>query len=120
MGIDPTFNFGDFNVTPVAFRYLLLEYRKEGHSPIILGQFLVHQQKKFSSYHFFASTLISLCPSLRNIKAFGSDGETKLYQAFQMQLPEATHLRCFRHFRANLVSKLTSLGLPSEVIIINT
>ena len=116
MGIDPTFNFGDFNVTPVAYRYLLLEHRKEGHSPIILGPILVHQQKKFSSYHFFASTLISLCPSLRNIKAFGSDGETQLYQAFQMQLPEAIHLRCFRHFRANLVSKLTSLGLPSAII----
>ena len=116
MGIDPTFNFGDFNVTPIVFRYLLLEHRKEGHSPIILGPLLVHQQKKFTSYHFFASTLISLCPSLRSIKAFGSDGETQLYQAFQMQLPEAIHLRCFRHFRANLVSKLTSLGLPSDVI----
>ena len=33
-----------------------------------------------------------------------------------MQLPEATHLRCFRHFRANLATKLTSLGLPSEII----
>lgn len=105
MSIDPTFNFGEFNVTPIAFRYLLLEHRKEGHSPIILGPILVHQQKKFSSYHFFASTLISLCP-LRNIKAFGSDGETALYQAFHMQLPEATHLRCFRHFHA----------LPSEII----
>ena len=116
MGIDPTFNFGDFNVTPVVFRYLLLEHRKEGHSPIILGPLFVHQQKKFSSYYFFASTLISLCPSLRNIKVFGSDGETQLYQAFEMQLPEATHLHCFHHFWANLVSKLTSLGLPSEVI----
>lgn len=116
MGIDPTFNFGEFNVTPIAFRYLLLEHRKEGHSPIILGPILVHQQKKFCSYHFFASTLISLCPSLRNIKAFGSDGETALYQAFHMQLPEATHLRCFRHFHANLATKLTSLGLPSEII----
>ena len=116
MGIDPTFNFGDFNVTPIVFRYLLLEHRKDGHSPIILGPLLVHQQKKFTSYHFFASTLISLCPSLRNIQAFGSDGETQLYETFQMQLPQAIHLRCFRHFRANLVSKLTSLGLPSEVI----
>jgi len=116
MGIDPTFNFGEFNVTPIAFRYLLLEHRKEGHSPIILGPLLVHQQKKFSSYHFFASTLVSLCPSLRSIKAFGSDGETALYQAFYMQLSEATHLRCFRHFRANLVTKLTSLGIPSEII----
>ena len=33
-----------------------------------------------------------------------------------MQLPEATHLRCFRHFCANLATKLTSLGLPSEII----
>ena len=67
MGIDPTFNFSDFNVTPIAFHYLLLEHRKQGHSPIIqfiLGPLLVHQQKKFCSYHIFASTL---CPSLRNI-----------------------------------------------------
>ena len=115
MGIDPTFNFGEFNVTSIAFRYLLLEHRK-GHSPIILGPILVHQQKKFSSYHFFASTLISLCPSLRNIQAFGSDGETALYQAFHVQLPEATHLRCFCHFRTNLATKLSSLGLRSDII----
>ena len=116
MGIDPIFNFGKFNVTPIAFRYLLLEHRKERHSPIILGPILVHQQKKFSSYHFFASTLINLCPSFRNIKAFGLDGETALYQAFHMQLPEAAHLRCFRHFHTNLATKLTSLVLPSDII----
>ena len=74
MGVDPTFNFGDFNVTLIAFRYMLLEHRNEGHSPIMLGPLLVHQQKKFSSYHFFISTLISLCPKLTNIKAFGTDG----------------------------------------------
>ena len=37
MGVDPTFNFGDFgdfNVMPIAFRYLLLEHRKEGHAPV--------------------------------------------------------------------------------------
>ena len=116
MGIDPTFNFGEFNVTPIAFRYLLLEHRKEGHSLIMLGTILVHQQKKFSSYHLFASTLISLYPSLRNIKAFGTDGGTALYQAFHLQLLEATHLCCFHHFRANLATKMTSLGLPSEII----
>ena len=116
MGVDPTFNFGEFNVTPIAFRYLLLEHKKLGHSPIILGPLLVHQQKKFSSYHFFISTLISLCPSLKNIKAFGSDGEVELYRAFKLQLPNAIHLRCFRHFRSNLAAKLSSLGMPSATI----
>lgn len=27
IGVDPTFNFGYFNVTPIAFRYPLLEHR---------------------------------------------------------------------------------------------
>lgn len=115
MGVDPTFNFGDFNVTPIAFRYLLLEHRKEGHSPVLLGPLLVHQQKKFSSYHFFISTLISLCPELKKINAFGTDG-LELYRAFKMQLPNAVHLRCVRHFRANLSAKLTSLCIPSSAI----
>lgn len=55
MGVDPTFNFGDFNVTPISFRYLLLEHRKEGHSPVLLGPLLVHQQKKafFISFLYF-------------------------------------------------------------------
>lgn len=42
MGVDPTFNFGDFNVTLIAFRYMLLEHRNEGHSLILLGPLLVH------------------------------------------------------------------------------
>ena len=113
MGIDPIFNFGDFNVTPIVFHYLLLEHRKQGHSPIILGPLLVHQH---FVYTIFASTLISFCPSLRNIRSFGTDGECQLYKAFQMQFPEAVHLRCFRHFCANLVTKLTALGMPSETV----
>lgn len=112
MEVDPTFNFGDFNVTPIAIHYLLLEHRKEGHSSVLLGPLLVHQQKKFSSYHFFASTLVSLRPALRNVRAFGTDGEHELYKAFKMQFENAIHLRCFRHFRANLRDKLAKLCIP--------
>ena len=32
-----------------------------------------------------------------------------------MQLPNAIHLRCFRHFRANLTTKLTKLCMPPSV-----
>jgi len=46
MGIDPTFNFGDFNVTPIAFCYLLLEHRK-GHSPIMLGPLWFTNRRSF-------------------------------------------------------------------------
>ena len=40
MGVDPTFNFGDFNVTPIVYRNLLLEHRTKGHSPLMLGPIL--------------------------------------------------------------------------------
>ena len=115
MGVDPTFNFGTFNVTPTVYRNLLLEHRTKGHSPVMLGPMLVHHQKKFSSYNFFASTLISLRPALRNIIAFGTDGENDLYKAFSVNFPYAIHLRCFRHYRSNLSSKLKDLGIPSSV-----
>jgi len=115
MGVDPTFNFGDFNVTPIVYRNLLLEHRTKGHSPVMVGPMLVHHQKKFSSYSFFASTLVSLRPALHNIIAFGTDGETELYKAFSASFPYALHLRCFRHYRANLSSKLKDLGISVGV-----
>ena len=115
MGVDPTFNFGDFNVTPIVYRNLLLEHRTKGHSPLMLGPILVHQEKKFCSYNYFASTLIGLKPSLRNVLAFGTDGECELIKAFTTNFPNAIHLRCFRHFKANLSSKFKDLAVPSSI-----
>ena len=115
MGVDPTFNFGDFNVTPIVYRNLLLEHRTKGYSLLMLGPILVHQQKKFCSYNYFTSTLIGLKPSLRNILAFGTDGESELIKAFTTNFPNTIHLRCFRHFRANLSSKLKDLAVPSSI-----
>ena len=82
---------------------------------MMLGPMLVHHQKKFSSYNFFASTLISLRPALCNIIAFGTNGETELYKAFAVIFPYALHLRCFHHYRGNLSSKLKDLGIPTTV-----
>ena len=69
MGVHPAFDFGDFNVTPIVYQHLLLEHRSRKNHPNMLGPILVHHDKKFSSYHYFASTLISLKASLRNIIA---------------------------------------------------
>ena len=91
MGVDPAFNFGDFNVTPIVYQHLLLEHRSRKNHPIMLRPILVHHDKKFSSNHYFASTLISLKPSLRNIIAFGTDGEEELFKAFQTQFPNTLH-----------------------------
>ena len=40
VSIDPTFNNGPFNVTPVSFRIILLESNRTGQCPVFVGHFL--------------------------------------------------------------------------------
>ena len=115
LSVDPTFCLGDFSVTCIAYRHLLVVDRSTSQSPTMLGPVLVHQKKSFETYHFFASSLIGMRPSLDNILAFGTDGEQALVNAFQKQFRFATHLRCFRHLKQNITRKLTvDMGLSSE------
>ena len=71
--------------------------------------------KDFAAYHFFASSLISLRPSLSKLKCFGTDGEDALVKAFSTAFSDAFHLRCFLHFRGNVEEKLRELRVPSVV-----
>ena len=109
LSIDPTFDLGDFSVTVTSYRNLMLKSCRTNKNPVMLGPMMVHRCKFFSSYHFFASSLISLNPSLIQLRAFGTDGEEGLYKAFATQFPSAAHLRCFLHFRDNCKTKLQQL-----------
>lgn len=116
VSIDPTFSLGDFSVTCLSYRNLLVTDPRTGECPILLGPLLVHQRKLFETYHFFAASLVSLCPSLSNLLAFGTDGEETLIKAFSQQFPRAVHLRCFRHMKGDIRRKLTvDLKLPEGV-----
>ena len=74
LGVDPTFDLGDFDVTVTTYRHLMLELKGSPQSkhPVLLGPLFVHVRKNFEAYHFFASTLVSKCPELRCIQCFGS------------------------------------------------
>ena len=56
--VDPTFNLGPFNVTPMTYENRLVT-NKEGKHPLLLGPVVIHQTKILSPFHLFASTLIS-------------------------------------------------------------
>lgn len=118
LSVDPTFDLGDFNVTVTSYRNLLLRNRKTRKNPVMVGPMLIHCRKLFSSYHFLASQLVCLKPSLSQLQAFGTDGEECLYTAFSTQFPNARHLRCFLHFRDNCKAKLHELKAPNHVAII--
>lgn len=116
--VDPTFDLGDFSVTVSSYRHLLLQHTKKGKkSPVLLGPLLVHRRKDFSSYYFFASSLVSLEPSLIELRSFGTDGEEALFKAFTLQFQKAKHLRCFLHFRDNCMAKLRDLKVTNDVAV---
>ena len=117
LSIDPTFSLGDFSVTCIAYRHLLVIDSRTGESPIMLGPMLVHQRKLYATYHFFASSLIGITPGLAKVLAFGTDGEEAVVKAFKQQFSFAIHLRCFRHMKQDTQRKLNvDMGFPADAI----
>lgn len=115
LGVDATFNLGNFYVTVTTYKHLLLETKDSKINPVFLGPLLIHQTRNYESYSFLAAGILRLCRNLRNLKAFGSDGEKAIYQAFGDIFPNAVHLRCEIHMRDNVDAKLKVLGISEAV-----
>jgi len=81
LGVDLTFNLGDFSVTPTVFKNIIVEDSKTYKAPIVLGPLLVHYHKTFCTCNYFFSILIGLQPSLKSVQAVGTDGEKALVDA---------------------------------------
>ena len=113
--VDTTYNLGDFYVTAVTYPHLMLQDVITKKSPLLLGPVLVHQSTNFSVFNYFASTLVGCRPKLRQVLAFGSDGDKALIEAFTHNFPYAIQLHCFIHFQRNVAEKLKNLGFSSAI-----
>ena len=116
LGIDPTFQLGDFFVTPTTYEHKLLINRKTGKHPVLLGPLLIHQNRKYGTYHYFASQLLKMKPGLKSLRSFGTDGEEALFKAFHSVFPSAVHVLCEIHKRDNITTKLRSMKACSSTI----
>ena len=103
---DTTYNLGDFYVTPTTYQHLMLEHTTTGKHPTLVGPVLVHQRKNFPAFNYFANTLISHSKKLRNVCAFGTDGDQALIDALGHNFSHAKQLRCFIHIKRNIAEKL--------------
>ena len=121
MGVDPTFDCGDFDLTVTTYSHPLLLSKRTGKHPIVVGPMFVHRNKTTAAYLSFFSALVGDCHDLSDLLGFGTDGEQALVKALKMQFKDASHLRCFIHFRRNLADKLRELGISQNVagIILN-
>ena len=114
LGIDPTFNLGDFYVTVTTYQNLMLINRKSGTHPVFIGTMLVHQNRTYESYFYFASELLKHQNMLKNLKTIGTDGEEQLSRAFEDVFPQAVCLLCTIHKRDNIKRKLHELLVPNS------
>ena len=74
LGVDATFNCGNFYVALTTFPYLVLT-NSQGKSPYFLGPAFVHQRKLATptSYAFLAQNMVNLEPKLKDLLAYGSE-----------------------------------------------
>lgn len=110
LGLDPTFNLGDFYVTPTVYQHKLLKNRVTENHPIFIGPTLIHQDRKYGTYHYFASQLKKIQRKLDGLIAFGTDGEEAISSAFQSVFPRSVHLLCSIHKRDNITRKLREMN----------
>ena len=109
--VDPTFQMGQFEVTPVVYKNLILKSQRTHESPIFLGPTMIHHKKTYDAYSSLAGTLVSKCKGFSKAKGFITDGEEELQRAFQNNLENAQSLRCFKHFESNCKEKLREIGI---------
>ena len=77
---------------------------------------MIHFKKTFSTYLFFASTLVGLESDLCRLRVFATDGEEALYSAFQHEFTDSIHLQCFIHVRRNIKDKLHELHVREGAV----
>ena len=116
LGIDPTFNLGEFSVTVITYKHLQLIDRHTKKSPVLVGPMLIHQKKTMESFHFLASGIVGLSLQLNSLVAYGTDGEKAIGDAFHIQFPQAQHLLCFIHVRNRISAKLRDLGISGDYV----
>lgn len=105
--VDLTFNLGDFYVCVTSYKNPMLT-NIIGNNPTQIGPCQIQHRKLHSSYQFLASVLKREEPKLINLKVFGSESERNIITAFKEEFPNSINLQCFRHFRANIESRLSS------------
>lgn len=89
--VDPTFNFGKFEVSPFPYRHLLLKSTRTNEAPVFIVPTALHNSNSKTVYKKIASAVSASCRELpRKAGGYATDGEKALPDALAETMPKAT------------------------------
>lgn len=101
-------------VTPTTYRPQKIYDVNSGKFLVFLGPVLIHHSKTQQAYSYLPSAMKKFNPSISQLKAYGTDGELALSNAFKQEFPQADHHLCYLHLRKNMERKLASAGVNGK------
>lgn len=112
--VDPTFDIGHFNVTPITYQHLALRNRHNDKHPSVIGPVLLHERKTEETYSTFGGSLRTLEPGLKDLLAFGTDDEKALVSGFRNNFERSINLLCELHLQKNIEKKMQELHISKQ------
>ena len=108
LGVDATFKLGNVFLTKTTFRNLMLRSRQTGKYSMFLGPAIMHMSRKTEDYLMFTQALIRRRRALIDLKAYGTDNEDALRNAFRITFANSIGLLCRIHKKENIEHHLHS------------
>lgn len=114
LGMDKTFNLGEFHVTPTVYKNLSVVRRSTMDHPICFGPTFTHTSSTTKAYcqfmHDIADNLTDT--ELTNL-TIGSDEELAFKSAITRCFHGSTHVLCSRHLKQNAEKQMEDqVGYP--------
>ena len=117
--IDPTFNHGLFEVTPVTFRHPFIEAKSKNAKrkwadAIMIEPTVIHHGKTDDAFDSGLRPIARKCNLTEASFGVITDGELALINACKRNLRKSIDLRCSLHFKGNCKDFLKSSGITFE------
>ena len=119
ISIDPTFNHGAYEVTPVTYRHPFIEAKSKNvvgkwTDAVMIGPTILHHEKTEDAFDCGMRPIARKAGLIDAKFGFITDGEMALINACKANFLKAKDLRCTIHFKENCKKFLKSIGICGE------
>ena len=120
LSVDPTFNFGAYEVAPFTYQSILVESKSKNVTEVwvpaaLIGPIVIWYENSTETYETAMRGIAKKCKLEESEELFVvTDGEAALINACEAVFNQCAVLRCTRHLEVNCREFLRKLGILSS------